>query len=227
MATLPLYENALSAPRGMGDRLPMSQSPDRNAEAQVIAAILAGSTHLFHDLIRPYERTVFSMAMALLRNPQEAEDAVQETFLKALRNLHSYRAEARFSTWLVSIALNEARSSLRRHRSLESLDETTTGETDRIAPELLRDWREVPSEVLERLEVRKLLLEAVTELPMIYREVFMLREVEELSVNESAQALSISVASVKVRLHRARIMLQRRLSPQLLRLAPKRRRFPW
>ena len=204
----------------------MSQSPTQHAETLVIAAILAGNTHLFHDLIRPYERTVFSMAMALLRNPQEAEDVVQETFLKALRNLHTFRAEARFSTWLVSIALNEARSRLRGRRDFESLDDDSD-ETRRIAPELLRDWREVPSEVLERLEIRKLVTEAVAELPMIYREVFLLREIEELSISESAQALSISVASVKVRLHRARIMLQRRLAPQLQRLAPKRRRFPW
>jgi len=204
----------------------MSQSPTQHAETLVIAAILAGNTHLFHDLIRPYERTVFSMAMALLRNPQEAEDVVQETFLKALRNLHTFRAEARFSTWLVSIALNEARSRLRGRRDFESLDDDSD-ETRRIAPELLRDWREVPSEVLERLEIRKLVTEAVAELPMIYREVFLLREIEELSISESAQALSISVASVKVRLHRARIMLQRRLAPQLQRLAPKRRRFLW
>ena len=204
----------------------MSQSPTQHAETLVIAAILAGNTHLFHDLIRPYERTVFSMAMALLRNPQEAEDVVQETFLKALRNLHTFRAEARFSTWLVSIALNEARSRLRGRRDFESLDDDSD-ETRRIAPELLRDWREVPSEVLERLEIRKLVTEAVAELPMIYREVFLLREIEELSISESAQALSISVASVKVRLHRARIMLQRRLAPQLRRLAPKRRRFLW
>jgi RNA polymerase sigma-70 factor (ECF subfamily) len=203
----------------------MSQSPDRNAEAQIIAAILAGNTHLFHELIRPYEHTVFSMAMVLLRNPQDAEDVMQETFLKGLRNLHAYRAEARFSTWLVSIALNEARSSLRRHRPVESLD--ASDETDRIAPELLRDWREVPSEVLERLEVRNLLRDAVTELPLIYREVFVLRELQELTISESAQALGISPASVKVRLHRARIMLQRRLAPQLRPLAPKRKRFPW
>jgi RNA polymerase sigma-70 factor (ECF subfamily) len=166
------------------------------------------------------------MAMALLRNPQEAEDVAQETFLKALRNLHAYRAEARFSTWLVSIALNEARNRLRRDRAFESLD-NTSDESDRIAPELLRDWREVPSEALERLELRKMLQEAVTELPLIYREVFLLRDVEELSISESAESLGISAASVKVRLHRARIMLQMRLAPQLRRLAPKRRRFPW
>jgi RNA polymerase sigma-70 factor (ECF subfamily) len=223
MAALPIAENPRLASSAIRDRLPMSQShSNQHAEAQVIAAILAGNTQLFHDLIRPYERTVFSMAMALVGDPQEAEDVVQEAFLRALSNLHAFRGEARFSTWLVTIALNEARSSLRRRRAFESLDDDSD-ETHRIAPELLRDWREVPSEVLERLEVRKLLTEAVTELPMIYREVFLLREIEELSTSESAQALSISVASVKVRLHRARIMLQRRLAPQLRRLAPKRR----
>jgi RNA polymerase sigma-70 factor (ECF subfamily) len=204
----------------------MRPTPDRSAEAKAIAAIIAGDTHLFHDLIRPYEHTIFSMAMAFVRNPQEAEDVAQETFLKALRNLHAFRAEARFSTWLVSIALNEARHHLRRDRAFESLD-NTADKTDRIAPELLRDWREVPSEVLERLELRKMLQEAVTELPVIYREVFLLRDVEELSISESAEALGISAASVKVRLHRARIMLQMRLAPQLRRLVPKRRRFPW
>src|ERR1700739_1955481 len=120
---MPAYlraENPPLALRAKRDRLSMSQSPDRNTEAQAIATILAGNPHLFHDLIRPYERTVFSMAMALLRNPEEAEDVAQETFLKALRNLHAYRSEARFSTWLVSIALNEARSRLRRHRPFAS-----------------------------------------------------------------------------------------------------------
>ncbi|MGA2535569.1 MAG: sigma-70 family RNA polymerase sigma factor [Terracidiphilus sp.] len=226
MAAYLSAENPRLAPRAMGAHLPMSQSPDRHAEAQIIAAILAGNTHLFHDLIRPYERTVFAMAMAFLRDPEEAEDVVQETFLKALRNLHAFRAEARFSSWLVSIALNEARSSLRRRRDFKSLDDDSD-ENHQIAPELLRDWREVPSEILERLEVRKLLRDAVTGLPLIYREVFLLREIEELSMSESAQALGISVASVKVRLHRARIMLQKRLAPQLRPLAPKRRRFPW
>src|SRR5580658_10845373 len=123
MAALPIAENPRLAPRAARDHLPMSQSPNRQAEAQVIAAIIDGNTHLFHDLIRPYERTVFSMAMAFLRNPQEAEDVTQETFLKALRNLHAYRAEARFSTWLVSIALNEARNRLRGRRAFESLDD--------------------------------------------------------------------------------------------------------
>ena len=212
-----------------GDEYPaMSEVQHQGVEAELIASILAGNTHLFHDLIRPYERTVYAMAVGLLRNEQEAEDVAQETFLKALRSLHTWRAEAKFSTWLISIALNEARGRLRRAQTVpfEPL-ESTSGESHCIAPELLRDWREVPSEVLERLEVWKLVQDAVTELPLIYRAVFLLRDVEELSVNEAAEALGITPASVKVRLHRARIMLQKRLAPQLKRLSPKRRRFPW
>ena len=96
-----------------------------------------------------------------------------------------------------------------------------------VSPALLRDWREIPSEALERQEVRLLLQDAITDLPLIYREVFVLRDMESLSVNQSAEALGISVAAAKVRLHRARLMLQKRLAPELKRVMPKRRWFPW
>jgi RNA polymerase sigma-70 factor, ECF subfamily len=204
-------------------------SESRN-EAQIIASILAGNTREFHDLIRPYERSVYAMALSLLHNEADAEDAAQEAFLKAFRNLAHFRGEAKFSTWLISITLNEARSRLRSGKTMkmESLDEPPEDQ-GRVTPALLRDWREIPSEALERQEVRSLLQQAVTDLPLIYREVFLLRDVEELSVNESAEALGITVASVKVRLHRARIMLQKKLVPQVQRIKinPKRRWLPW
>jgi RNA polymerase sigma-70 factor (ECF subfamily) len=167
------------------------------------------------------------MALSLLRNEADAEDAAQEAFLKAFRNLAGFRGEARFGTWLVSITLNEARSRI-RHRDtikMESLDESPEGQ--QALPALLRDWKEIPSEALERKEVRFLLQKAITALPLIYREVFQLRDIEELSVNEAAQALGISIASVKVRLHRARMMLQKNLAPQLKQIAPKRRWLAW
>jgi RNA polymerase sigma-70 factor, ECF subfamily len=206
----------------------MSEVQHQSAEAELIASILAGDTDLFHVLIQPYERTVYAMAIGLLHNEQEAEDVAQEAFLKALRNLHTWRAEAKFGTWLITIALNEARARLRRAQVvLFEPIESAPGDPHRVAPELLRDWREVPSEVLERLEVWRLVQDAVKELPLIYREVFLLRDVEELSVNEAAEALGITTTSVKVRSHRARILLQKRLAPQLKRLSPKRRRFPW
>jgi RNA polymerase sigma-70 factor (ECF subfamily) len=213
----------------------MSRSGERD-EGQMLARILAGETQLFHELIRPYERTVYMVALGMLKDESEAEDAAQEAFLKAYCALRRFRSESKFSTWLVSIAINEARSRLRRKKSsrTESLDSNWDGEGEeqvKVSPAVLTDWREIPSEVLERGEVRVMLKAAVTALPEIYREIFVLREVEELSVNEASELLGISGALVKVRLHRARMMLQKTLAPQLKNVAApvgsKRRRFPW
>ncbi|HEX3374163.1 MAG TPA: sigma-70 family RNA polymerase sigma factor [Edaphobacter sp.] len=206
----------------------MTGISDTTDEAQIIASILAGNTHLFHDLIRPHERSVYAMALSLLHNEADAEDVAQEAFLKAFRNLANFRGESKFSTWLISITLNEARGRLRSKKNvkLESLDEPREGEGT-VSPALLRDWREIPSEALERQEIRQMLQQAIADLPLIYREVFVLRDVEDLSVNQSAEALGISVASVKVRLHRARMMLQKKLVPQLKKANPKRRWFSW
>ena len=200
-------------------------SPD---ESQRVTAILAGRHELFHDLIRPYERTIFAMTLAMLKNEADAEDATQEAFLKAYRSLATFRAESRFSTWLASIALNEARSILRRRNqfptdSIDNDDEDQPG----VSPALLRDWREIPSETLERAQVRSILRTAIDNLPVLYREIFLLRDLEELSVNECASTLNISVSAAKVRLHRARILLQKELAPQLKHPNPKRRWFPW
>ena len=206
----------------------MAGSNEVRDEAQMIAKILAGDSQLFHELIRPYEHRVYVMALSFLRNEADAEDAAQEAFLKAFRNLSSFRGEAKFGTWLVSITLNEARTRI-RHRDtikMESLDEPPD-EHGNTLPYLLRDWREIPSEALERKEVRLLLQQAISALPPIYREVFELRDIEQLSVNESAAALGISIAAVKVRLHRARMMLQKKLAPALKQIAPKRRRWAW
>jgi RNA polymerase sigma-70 factor (ECF subfamily) len=210
------------------DREAMTATPEKRDESQIIASILGGNTHQFHDLIRPHERSVYIMALSLLQNEADAEDAAQEAFLKAFRNLAKFRGEAKFGTWLVSIALNEARSRLRNRKAvkMESLDDIPEGQ-ENVSPALLRDWREIPSEALERKEVRQLLQNAIGDLPLIYREVFLLRNIEELSVNDSAETLGISIASVKVRLHRARIMLQKKLVPQLKQVNPKRRWFPW
>ena len=206
----------------------MIETPASRDEAQMIASILAGNSQAFHELIRPYERSVFVMALSLLKNEADAEDAAQEAFLKAYRNLAGFRAEAKFSTWLISIVLNEARSRLRRKSAvkMESLDEPQD-EQGHVSPALLRDWREIPSEAVERGEVRVMLQQAISDLPPIYREIFLLRDVEELSIDESATALGISVSAVKVRLHRARMMLQKKLAPQLKQVNPKRRWFPW
>ena len=205
----------------------MSETDQRD-ELHMIAVILAGDVRLFHELIRPYERSVYAMAFSFLRNQEDSEDVAQEAFLKAFRNLASFRGESKFGTWLVSIALNEARCRLRRKNAmkLESLTEDPD-ESGHVPPALLRDWREIPSEALERQEIKLLLQEAVTSLPEIYREIFLLRDIEELSILEAAEVLHVSVSVIKVRLHRARLMLQKSLAPQLKQLNPQRRWFQW
>jgi RNA polymerase sigma-70 factor (ECF subfamily) len=206
------------------------QKPENGDEASMIASILAGKTQLYHELIRPHERSVYMMAFSFLKNEADSQDVAQEAFLKAFRNLSQFRAESKFSTWLISITLNEARGKLRRQAALpmDSLDESSE-EHDLVTAAPLRDWREIPSEVLERKEVRKLIQAAVGILPETYRRVFLLRDVEELSINETAAALEISTALVKARLHRARAMLQKQLAPQLKKVysGAKRRWFPW
>jgi RNA polymerase sigma-70 factor (ECF subfamily) len=194
----------------------------------MIASILAGETQLYHELIRPYERSVYMMALSYMKNEADAEDVAQEAFLKAFHHLATFRSEAKFSTWLVGIALNEARSRLRHAGAMrmESIDETSE-KGGHISPTILRDWREVPSEALERKEIREILQKAITSLPDIYREVFLLRDVEEVNNVETAAALCITVGNVKVRLHRARMMLQKQLTPLLRNMNPKRRWIPW
>lgn len=194
-------------------------------EPELIARIVAGEKELFHDLIRPHERRVYLTVLAVLRSEADAEDAAQEAILKAYRNLGSFRAEAKFSTWLTSIALNEARGRLRKagRHVVESLDEQLEEHEGDYTPALLTDWREIPSAALERKELRAALQSAVAELPPIYKEVFTLRDLEELDVQETARILGLSANLVKVRLHRARMMLQKRLTPVLKNALPPRK----
>jgi len=196
----------------------------------MIAAVIAGEIHLYHELIRPYERSVYVMALSYMKNEADAEDVVQEAFIRAFRKLSSFRAESKFSTWLISITINEARTRLRRQAlvRMEPLDQLPDQDKS-VSPALLRDWREIPSEAVEREEVRNLIQRVVEQLPNIYRQVFLLRDVEELTTSETAETLNISIPSVKVRLHRARMMLQKQLAPQLrtVNQTSKRRWLPW
>jgi RNA polymerase sigma-70 factor (ECF subfamily) len=204
----------------------MGNHPEMREEQRVITLILDGQNQLFHELIRPYERTVYMMALSFVRNEADAKEVAQEAFLKAFCKLATFRGEARFGTWLISITLNEARSLIRRNRiaSTESLD-TILAEDGHLSPTLLRDWKEIPSEVLERSEINLILQQAIASLPAIYREVLLLRDVEELNTKEVAKVLKISISSARVRLHRARIMMQKLLAQQLKQGLPKRTGF--
>jgi len=196
-------------------------------EAGLIARILAGEKELFHDLIRPYERMAYLTVFSVVKNAEDAEDGAQDAVISAYRNLASFRGEAKFSTWLASIAINEGRKRLRKRKlaALESVDELEEEHEGDFTPAPLTDWREIPLEALERKELREALRAAVAELPDIYRQVFTLRDLEEMDGQETAEALGLNVGVVKVRLHRARLMLQKRLVPYLKTTAPARKGF--
>jgi RNA polymerase sigma-70 factor (ECF subfamily) len=202
---------------------------ERLAERDLIARILTGDTDLFHELIRPCERMVYLTVLSMMKDEAEAEDVTQEAMFKAFRALASFHSESKFSTWLVAIALNEGRRRLRtaNRAPVEALDEKSPNRSDDFTPAVLTDWREVPLEALERKEIRQALVDAVGALPTIYRQVFVLRDIEELDVRETAEALDLSANVVKVRLHRARMLLQKRLAPLLKASLPVRKRFFW
>jgi RNA polymerase sigma-70 factor (ECF subfamily) len=196
-------------------------------EAGLIARVLAGEKELFHELIRPYERMVYLTLFSIVKNETEAEDGAQEAVISAYRHLESFRGDAKFSTWLTTIAINEGRKRLRKAkgRAEDSIDEQIEELEGDYMPAPLTDWREIPLEALERKELREILRVAVTGLPDIYRQVFALRDLEEMNIEETAKALGITTATVKVRLHRARLMLQKQLVPFLTTSAPGRKGF--
>jgi RNA polymerase sigma-70 factor, ECF subfamily len=207
--------------------------PLETREQELIRRIQSGEPEKFYELIRPFERRVYAAAFAILRNEADAEDAAQEAMLKAFANLRQFRGDARFSTWLIQIAVNEARMRRRKDHPevMEPIGELQDDEGT-YTPRDFADWHEVPSEALERREVRDLLLEALAALGSKYREVFVMRDVQHLSIEEAAQALGISTASVKTRLLRARLMLRDLLAPKLAggwfsRLGFQKGNKPW
>jgi RNA polymerase sigma-70 factor (ECF subfamily) len=181
-----------------------------SAESFLIHRVINGDIECFYELVRPYERAIFLAALSLVRNEADAEDIVQEAVLKAFKGLHSFRQEAKFSTWLIQITLNEAKMRLRKDRRhlYESLDEGQCSEDGDYVPKDLADWREIPSEALEQKELREALIKALNSLPEKYRTVFVLRDVQKLTIAETVQALGISEASVKTRLSRARLKMR-------------------
>jgi RNA polymerase sigma-70 factor (ECF subfamily) len=208
----------------------MMTAPNPEFEAECIRRILAGEKQLFHELIRPCERSIYFLLQSLLRNDADVEDAAQETVIKVYRNLHLFRGDSQFRTWVLSIARNEGLGRLRKAESRreDSLDEMTGGQDGDYTPALLTSWREVPAQALERKELGEILRKAIEGLPEIYRNVVLLRDIEEMDVRETAAALDITEGAVKVRLHRARALLQRDLAPKLKGFAPKRARlFGW
>lgn len=208
---LPQAENI-----GRMSTLVRGHSAETVHEAELIQRVKNGEHDLFYQLVQPYEGRVFAAAMAILRNEADAEDIAQDAILKAFRHISQFRGEAKFSTWLLQITINEARMRKRRMtiRAMESINEQTDEEGD-YRPREFADWREIPSESLERKEVRNALMAALNTLEEKYRSVFVMRDIQHMSIEETSKVLEITQASVKTRLLRARLMLRDLLSPGL------------
>ncbi len=204
-------------------------------EPALIERIRRGEKELFHELIRPYERGVYLAAYSILRNEADAEEVAQEAILKAFSHLEQLRAEEKFKGWLLLIAVNEAKMRRRKDRKhlYESVDDQKMESEDgEFMPRQFADWREIPSETLERKEIRIAVKRALDGLPEIYRDVFILRDVEHLSVGETAKALGVSIPAIKTRLHRARLQMREQLAPifgksWLERIMAWRGKKPW
>jgi RNA polymerase sigma-70 factor, ECF subfamily len=197
----------------------ISRSGDRVSgganEIELILRIQSGDSAAFYDLVRPYERVMYLTAMSLVRSEADAEDVAQEAVLKAFKNLARFRQESKFSTWLIQITINEAKMKLRKDRRhlYESVDETRCSEEGDYIPKDFADWREIPSQALEQKQLRKALTKALGSLAEKYRTVLILRDIQHLSISETAQALGISEANVKTRLSRARLQMRDALAP--------------
>lgn len=190
---------------------------EKATERLLIQRILSGEHELFHDLIRSYERGAYVLAYSILRNREDAEEAVQQAMLNIFSRLSQLDEVDKFKQWAMRVVENEARMQRRRRRQqlYESLDSSNpeTGDEKPFRPRQFADWRDLPSDIVEQKEVREAIWKALGELPDIYRVVFVLRDVQHLDVAETAQVLGIGESAVKTRLHRARLMMRESLTP--------------
>jgi RNA polymerase sigma-70 factor, ECF subfamily len=193
----------------------MPHSQLESTEAELIRRVCGGEPQAFEELLRPYERLVYATAISISRNPADAEEVAQEAVLKAFSKLASFRGESKFSTWLVQITYNEARMKLRKERPhlYESIDHEQQDREGEYWPRDFADWRPIPSELLEREELREALQNGIDSLRPMYREIVMLRDVQSLSLKDTAAILGIPEGNVKTRLHRARLQLRDFLAP--------------
>jgi len=187
----------------------------KNNEMALVHLVCRGDREAYWRLVQPHLRAVLSVARTILMNLAEAEEVAQEAVLKALSNIQGFRGEAKFSTWLIQITINEARNRLRQDRTYlsQSLNGRQTDHGDKYVPKDFADWREIPSATLERKVVRDALQQALSSLPQNCREVFTLRDIAHLSIDETAQVLGLTVRNVRTRLLTARLQMRDALAP--------------
>jgi RNA polymerase sigma-70 factor (ECF subfamily) len=213
-ASRPLKRPSASGPpRHTSDQVP---SPEADADWEIVSRVQRGETNAFEDLVRRHGRRVHLTLAGILRNDEDLEDAVQDTFIKAFQHIGSFQGRSSFLTWLTRIAINTGLQRLRGRRDVESLDSAIdTGEG--FHPRQVQAWQDNPEQAYSKTVMRELVWNAVMELPLHYRVVVMLRDLQQLSTAEVAAALDLGIPGVKARLHRGRLMLREALAPHFVR----------
>jgi len=193
-------------------RRPLPSQVVKDDEPVLVAAAKAGDVSAFETLVGRYERKIFRLTQNITQNREDAEDAMQEAFLKAYEHLQNFEGNSRFYTWLVRIAVNQALMKLRKRRpNVVSLDEDVdTGED--MVPRDVEDWGPSPADRYAQTELSGILGKVIGDLDPSFRVVFQLRDIEELSTEETAEALGLTVPAVKSRLLRARLKLRQALN---------------
>jgi len=190
-----------------------SQAVPRKDDSVLVTEAKAGNYAAFEELVNRYEKKIYRLGLNLTGNPEDAEDVLQEAFLKAFEHLPEFREDARFYTWLVRIAINEGLMKLRKRRSDKSVPiEDAVGEEGDIIPREFTDWKPNPEQLYAQGEIETILQNAAQSLPPGFRAVFLLRDVEGLSTEETAELLNLTEGAVKARLFRARLQLREELS---------------
>ena len=197
----------------MGVLVPSMSVSKASEEPVLLEQARAGESAAFAELVRRYEGKIFRLAQHITQNREDAEDVLQETFLKAYEHLDQFQGNSKFYTWIVRIAVNQALMKLRKRKTDKtvSMDETVDTGEDHVAREIAT-WDPTPEQRYSQEEMRKILEEAVDSLAPPYRAVFVLRDIDELSTEETAEALDLSVPAVKSRLLRARLQLRDKLT---------------
>ena len=195
----------------------MKTGNEKKTDSQLIHALKRGDKAAFASLVRRYEDTVYKFSYKVCRDSRKAEEAVQDTFINVYRKLDSFDGKSKFSTWLYSIVTNNCLMSRRKRKLddlLESLDDPPTDDNGRLVEHIAR-WEETPADVLMQKEFHTFLDKAILKLPVDYRVVFVLRDLEGKSTEETAEILGISGEATKSRLRRARAFLRTQLSPYM------------
>jgi len=206
-----LLERQILEPEFTGDFL--ADDPD----FEIVERVRNGETDAFEELVRKHGRRVYRSLLGILGKPEETEDALQDAFLKAFQHLPNFEGRSRFSTWLVRIAINTGLQRLRSQKEVDSLDE----ENEEFRPRNIQSWMDTPEECYSREELRRLVEKEVMKLPVKYRVALVLRDLEELSTEEAAAALGLSIPGVKARILRGRLMLREAMVPYFTKVSAK------